>query len=105
MNNYSQEIINLIKEKVQGCKDTIAIFKYEQSKYRDVFNTFDKFEAKNHEYWRARILGLEDEIADLEDILKEIDFWEDEILKEEIRDFELAEEDLREERENAKYGI
>ena len=100
-----KDIKNLIKDKIKGCKETINVFKYEQSKYRDVFNTFDKFEAKNYEYWRARILSLQDEIADLEDILKEIDFWEDKVLNEEIRDFEEAEEDLRENREASKYGI
>ena len=105
MNDYSQEIIKLIKEKIQICEHAIETFKYEQSQYRDVFNTFDKFEAKNHEYWRTRILGLEHEISTLEYILKEINYWEDEILEEEIREFELAEEDLREKRENAKYGI
>ena len=78
---------------------------YKSGQYRDVFNTFDKFEAKNHEYWRTRILGLEHEISTLEDILKEVNYWEDKILDEQIRDFELAEEDLREKRENAKYGI
>lgn len=105
MKDYSQEIIELIKEKIQGCKYAIEVFKSEQNQYRDVFNTSDKFEAKFHEYWRAKILGLEHEISTLEDILKEINFWEDKILEEEIRDFELAEEDLREKRENAKYGI
>ena len=97
------EVKKLIKDKIKGCKETINVFKYEQSKYQDVFNTFDKFEAKNHEYYRARILGLQDEIADLEDIIKEIDFWAD--IDASIKEFEDAEEDLRENRENAKYGI
>ena len=48
-------------------------------------------------------------IKDLKEMLQEIDEMmqqeEDKILDEEIREFELAEEDLREKRENAKYGI
>lgn len=98
-----EDIKKVIQDKIKGCKETINVFKYEQSKYRDVFNTFDKFEAKNYEYYRARILALQDEIADLEDILKEMDFWEDADAN--IKELEEAEEDLRENKECAKYGL
>ena len=44
---------------------------------------------------------LKDILQEIEEITQE----KDKILDEQIRDFELAEEDLREKRENAKYGI
>ena len=58
----------------------------------------------NHIYKTSKA----EEIKFLKEMLQEINqmmIEEDKILDEQIRDFELAEEDLREKRENAKYGI
>ena len=63
----------------------------------------------NEEVNRIYKMSKVDEIKFLKEILQEIDEMmqqeENKILDEEIREFELAEEDLREKRENAKYGI
>ena len=95
--NYSlQEIQEIIVGKLQEIEASLQVFKYEYSKYNDVFHTDDKFEVKGGEYWRARILGLQDEKADLEEILKTI---------EDIMMLEEAEEDHRENSFNARFGI
>ena len=95
--NYSlQEIQGIIVGKLQEIEASLQVFKYEYSKYNDVFHTDDKFEVKGGEYWRARILGLQDEKADLEEILKTI---------EDIMMLEEAEEDHRENSFNARFGI
>ena len=62
--------IAILNKKIKGCEDTIKVFRYERDKYQDKFNTFNKFEAASHEYWKAKIMALEDEIADLKDILR-----------------------------------
>ena len=91
-----REVETLIGEKLQEINSSLQVFKYEYSKYNDVFHTDDKFEVKSGEYWRARILGLQDEKADLEEILKTI---------EDIMMLEEAEEDHRENSFNARFGI
>ena len=100
--NYSlQEIQGIIVGKLQEIEASLQVFKYEYSKYNDVFHTDDKFEVKNGEYWRARILGLQDEKADLEELLKIIQ----EMKLEEVRDLETLEDDYLENKFNSKYGI
>ena len=70
MENKIRVATAIIKKKIKGCEDTIKVFKYERDKYQNKFNTFNKFEAASHEYWKAKIMALEDEIADLKDILR-----------------------------------
>ena len=66
----NQRAIAIINKKIKGCEETIKVFTYEMNKYQDKFNTFNKFEAASHEYWKAKIITLEDEIEDLKDILR-----------------------------------
>ena len=48
MDWITTEIKNNIKDLIK-CKKNYAKFAYtEQKKYKDVFNTFDKFEAKDN---------------------------------------------------------
>ena len=96
-----REVESLIGEKLQEINSSLQVFKYEYSKYNDVFHTDDKFEVKGSEYWRARILGLQDEKADLEELLKIIQ----EMKLEEVRDLETLEDDYLENKFNSKYGI
>ena len=57
MDWITTEIKNNIKDLIK-CKKNYAKFAYtEQKKYKDVFNTFDKYEAKDHEYWRSQELA------------------------------------------------
>lgn len=63
------DLVDLIKRKK-------AFAKYaglKKKEYQDVFNTFDKFEAKNNEYWRSQELANLRFIKDLEELLEEID--------------------------------
>ena len=101
MNWIIAEVRENVREKIKSCEDTIKIFEYEKSKYQDKFNTFDKFEASAHEYWRAKILALKDEIEDLKEILKTLN----ESCKEEKRHHEEAEDDFMENKFNSKFGI
>ena len=63
------DLVDLIKRKK-------AFAKYaglKKKEYQDVFNTFDKFEAKNNEYWRTQEIATLGFIKDLEELLEEID--------------------------------
>ena len=46
---------------------------HEEIKYFSSTNTFDKYEAKDHEYWRSQELANLRFIKDLEELLEEID--------------------------------
>ena len=108
MNWIVYETRNLIKDKIKQCEGFMKVCEIQLKGYKDQFNTDDKNEACNHSFWKASKIRTAYEIKDLKEILQEIDEItqeEDKILDEQIRDFELAEEDLREKRENAKYGI
>ena len=41
-----REVESLIGEKLQEINSSLQVFKYEYSKYNDVFHTDDKFEVK-----------------------------------------------------------
>ena len=101
MNWIVYETRNLIKDKIKQCEGFMEVCEMQLKGYKDQFNTDDKNEACSNSYWRASKIRVAYEIKDLKEILQEID----EILDEQIREFELAEEDIREKRENAKYGI
>ena len=101
MNWIVYETRNLIKDKIKQCEGFMEVCEMQLKGYKDQFNTDDKNEACSNSYWRASKIRVAYEIKDLKEMLQEID----EILDEQIREFELAEEDLRENRENAKYGI
>ena len=101
MNWIVYETRNLIKDKIKQCEGFMEVCEMQLKGYKDQFNTDDKNEACSNSYWRASKIRVAYEIKDLKEMLQEID----EILDEQIREFELAEEDLREKRENAKYGI
>ena len=108
MNWIVYETRNLIKDKIKQCEGFMEVCEMQLKGYKDQFNTDDKNEACNHSFWKASKIRTAYEIKDLKEILQEIDGMmqdEDKILDEQIREFELAEEDLREKRENAKYGI
>ena len=108
MNWILDEVKESIQDKIKQCEGFMEVCEMQLKGYKDQFNTDDKYEAVHYEYWRASKIRTAYEIKDLKEILQEIDEMmkeEDKILDEQIREFELAEEDLREKRENAKYGI
>ena len=102
------EVKESIKNQITICESFMEVCEMQLKGYKDQFNTDDKNEACSNSYWRASKIRVAYEIKDLKEMLQEIDEMmqeEDKILDEQIREFELAEEDLREKRENAKYGI
>ena len=101
MNWILDEVKESIKNQITACESFMDLCDSQIKNYKSRFETNNIGEAVNHEYWRVCKIRTAYEIKDLKEILQEID----EILDEQIRDFELAEEDLREKRENAKYGI
>ena len=108
MNWILDEVKESIKNQITACESFMDLCDSQIKNYKSRFETNNIGEAVNHEYWRVCKIRTAYEIKDLKEILQEIDEItqeEDKILDEQIRDFELAEEDLREKRENAKYGI
>ena len=87
-------IVDLIKREK-------AFAKYaglKKKEYQDVFNTFDKFEAINNEYWRTQEIATLGFIKDLEELLEEIDS----MCLEEVEIEAEAEADYRQNRAEAQ---
>ena len=88
------DLVDLIKRKK-------AFAKYaglKKKEYQDVFNTFDKFEAINNEYWRTQEIATLGFIKDLEELLEEIDS----MCLEEVEIEAEAEADYRQNRAEAQ---
>ena len=88
------DLVDLIKRKK-------AFAKYaglKKKEYQDVFNTFDKFEAINNEYWRTQEIATLGFIKELEEILTEMDL----MCLEEVEYDAEAEEDYRQNRSEAQ---
>ena len=88
------DLVDLIKRKK-------AFAKYaglKKKEYQDVFNTFDKFEAINNEYWRTQEIATLGFIKDLEELLEEIDS----MCLEEVEIEPEAEADYRQNRAEAQ---
>ena len=88
------DLVDLIKRKK-------AFAKYaglKKKEYQDVFNTFDKFEAKNNEYWRTQEISTLGFIKELEEILTEMDL----MCLEEVEIEAEAEADYRQNRAEAQ---
>ena len=88
------DLVDLIKRKK-------AFAKYaglKKKEYQDVFNTFDKFEAINNEYWRTQEIATLGFIKELEEILTEIDL----MCLEEVEYDAEAEADYRQNRAEAQ---
>ena len=88
------DLVDLIKRKK-------AFAKYaglKKKEYQDVFNTFDKFEAKNNEYWRTQEIATLGFIKELEEILSDMDL----MCLEEVEIEAEAEADYRQNRAEAQ---
>lgn len=88
------DLVDLIKRKK-------AFAKYaglKKKEYQDVFNTFDKFEAINNEYWRTQEIATLGFIKELEELLEEIDS----MCLEEVEIEAEAEADYRQNRAEAQ---
>ena len=108
MNWILDEVKESIKNQITASESFMELCNEQMKLYKSKFETDNIGDAVNSEYWRACKTRTAYEIKELKEMLQEIDGMlqeEDKILDEQIREFELAEEDLREKRENAKYGI
>ena len=102
------EVKENIKNQIEICENFMEVCDSQIKNYKSRYETNNIGDAVNFEYWRTCKIRTAYEIKDLKELLQEIDEMMQEevkILDEQIREFELAEEDLRENRENAKYGI
>ena len=91
MNWILDEVKESIENKIKQCEGFMEVCEMQLKGYKDQFSTDDKNEACNHVFWKASKIRVSYEIRDLKEILQEID----EMMQEEVRDFESAEEDMR----------
>ena len=97
MNWIVYEMRNLIKDKIKQCEGFMEVCEMQLKGYKDQFNTDDKNEACNHSFWKASKIRTAYEIKDLKEILQEID----EMMQEEVKQLDEADEDMREKRADA----
>ena len=98
MNWITTEIRNDLVDLIKRKKAFAKYAGLKKKEYQDVFNTFDKFEAKNNEYWRSQELANLRFIKDLEELLEEIDS----MCLEEVEIEAEAEADYRQNRAEAQ---
>lgn len=86
-----------IKNEIKSLENDIKYHETEMKKYKDIFNTSDKFEVKNHEYHRTFKSALGAQVTWLKDQLKEIELMK----QEDVRHLEEAEQDIQENKKRA----
>ena len=91
MNWILDEVKESIKEKIGLCESFMELCDGQIKNYKSRFETNSVNQAANYEYWKTCKVRTAYEIKDLQELLQEID----DMMKEEVRDFELAEEDMR----------
>ena len=91
MNWITTETRNNIVDLIKREKAFAKYAGLKKKEYQDVFNTFDKFEAKNNECWRIQEIATLGFIKELEEILTEMDL----MCLEEVEYDTEAEEDYR----------
>ena len=102
MTDYKyDELINDLKEQQELCEKYLKVAQEEKSKYKPTTETDDKFEVMFYNYWR----GVEIEIQKQINFLKETLEKQNEFLEEEIQQMEMAEENERNLRYEAGFGI
>ena len=101
MNWILDEVRESIKNKITVCESFMELCDSQTKLYKDRYSTNDLQVACNYEYWRACKIRTTYEIKDLKEILQEID----EMMQEEIKQLDEADEDERENRADAYMGI
>ena len=99
--NWILDVRESIQDKITACESFMELCDSQIKLYKDRYSTNDLQVACNYEYWRASKIRVAYEIKDLKEILQEID----EMMQEEVRDLEEADEDERENRADAYMGI
>lgn len=101
MNWILDEARESIKNMITVCESFMELCDSQIKLYKDRYSTNDLQVACNYEYWRASKIRVAYEIKDLKEILQEID----EMMQEEIKQLDEADEDERENRVDAYMGI
>lgn len=99
--NWILDVRESIQDKITICESFMELCDSQIKNYKSIYETNSVSESCNHEYWRACKIRTAYEIKDLKEILQEID----EMMQEEVRDLEEADEDERENRVDAYMGI
>ena len=101
MNWILDEVKESIKNQITICENFMEICNTQMKNYESRYETNNIGEAVNHEYWRVCKIRTAYEIKDLKEILQEID----EMMQEEVKQLDEADEDVRENRSEAAMGI
>ena len=85
------EVKESIKDKIRICEGFMEVCDSQIKNYKSRFETNNIGDAVNFEYWRACKTRTAYEIKDLKEILQEID----EMMQEEVKQLDEADEDMR----------
>ena len=74
MNNMwmVEEILEEVRSMARKYSKAVTRCEDEAKQYKDVYNTFDKFEATKNEYWRSRAVANKEFVDDLNALLETI---------------------------------
>ena len=85
------EVKESIKDKIGLCESFMELCDSQIKNYKSRYETNSVSEAVNHEYWRTCKIRTAYEITHLKEILQEID----EMMQEEVKQLDEADEDMR----------
>ena len=91
MNWILDEVKESIKNQITICESFMEVCNTQMKNYESRYETNNIGEAVNHEYWRTCKIRTAYEIKDLKEILQEID----EMMQEEVKQLDEADEDMR----------
>ena len=74
MNNMwmVEEILEEVRIMARMYSKAVTRCENEAKQFKDVYNTFDKFEATKNEYWRSRAVANKEFVDDLNALLETI---------------------------------
>ena len=91
MNWILDEVKESIKDKIRIYESFMELCDIQIKNYKSIFETNNIRDAVNYEYWRVCKTRTAYEIKDLKEILQEID----EMMQEEVKQLDEADEDMR----------
>ena len=91
MNWILDEVKESIKDKIRIYESFMELCDIQIKNYKSIFETNNIRDAVNYEYWRVCKIRTAYEINDLKEILQEID----EMMQEEVKQLDEADEDVR----------
>ena len=91
MNWILDEVKESIKNQITACESFMELCNEQMKLYKGRYETNSVSEACDNEYWRASKIRVAYEIKDLKEILQEID----QMMQEEVKQLDEADEDER----------